>query len=168
MQQAFRREFGIARSKLQHGILLAAVLAAIGMAVLIFGMGAARDSASIGAFNLVIAAGILFYNLRALRDTAPRLVVDAQGIWFREWGIDTLPWSEIADAEIAGSRVQSYVTVTLRDAERLLQRLPEDSRRKLKSNRLVRLPELRIPHGAVEATLDEILAAIEAGRKGGT
>jgi len=47
-------------------------------------------------------------------------------------------------------------------------RLPEDSRRKLKSNRLVRLPELRIPHGAVEATLDEILAAIEAGRKGGT
>lgn len=167
MQQASRREFGIARSKVQHGILLAAVLAAIGMAVLIFGAGATRDSVSIGVFNLVIAAGILLYNLRALRDTAPRLVIDAQGIWFREWGIDTLPWSEIAGAEIAGSRVQSYVAVTLRDAEGLLQRLPEDSRRKLKSNRLARLPELRIPHGAVEAGLDEILAAIEAGRRVG-
>lgn len=165
MQEGFRKEFGLARSKIQHGLLLGAVLAVIGFAVLIFGPGAVPDAVLIGIVNLAIATGILVYNLRAASDTTPRLIVDRRGIWFREWGLDPIPWSEIADVGTTGARVQAYVVVTLRDPERLLQRLPEDSRRKLKSNRLVRLPELRIPHGAVEATLDEIVAAIEAGRR---
>jgi len=168
MQQAFRKEFGIARSKVQHGLLLAAVLAAIGFAMMFLGPGATSDAFPIGVINLAVAAGILFYNLRAASDKAPRLVVDAQGIWFREWGIDPVPWSEIAAARASGTRVQSYISVTLRDADRLLESLPEESRRKLTSNRLARLPELRIPHGAVEASLDEIAAAIEAGRRAGT
>jgi hypothetical protein len=165
MQQGFRREFGIARSKIQHGLLLGGLLAVIGFAILIFGPGAVPDAVLIGSVNLVIATGILVYNLRAANDARPRLVVDGHGVWFREWNLDPIPWSEIGHVGTAGARVQAYVSVTLRDMERLFGYLPEETRRKLRSNRLVRPPDLRIPHGAVEASLDDIVAAIEAGRR---
>ena len=50
----------------------------------------------------------------------------------------------------------------MRDPEGFLAGLPETERKALHSNRLGRMPELRIPHGTLDAPLDEVLTAIMA------
>ncbi|MFQ5775700.1 MAG: hypothetical protein ACE5GS_14355 [Kiloniellaceae bacterium] len=155
-----RREFRIARTKVQHGLLLGAVLAAIGLAIIAIGAPAIPDAALVGGVNLLIGAGILVSVVRAARDPRPRMVLDRRGIWYRDWGIGTVPWPEVADAAIGGPRLRSFLGVKLCDPDGFLARLPEDERAKLRSGRLHRAPELRIPNGALDAPLDEILKAI--------
>ncbi len=156
-----RREFRISRTKVQHGLLLATVLAVLGLAVIGIGASAIADAGLIGGINLVIAAGILVSVMRGARDRRPRLVVDRSGIWYRDWEISTVPWPEIADAAIGGPRLLSVLAVRLRDPDGYAARLPDAERPKLRSGRLYRAPVLRIPHGALDAPLDEILAAIQ-------
>lgn len=157
-----RREFRISRTKVQHGLLLATVLAVIGLAVIGIGASAIADAGLIGGINLVIAAGILVSVMRSARDRRPRLVVDRSGIWYRDWEIGTVPWPEVADAAIAGPRLLSFLAVRLRDPDGYAARLPDAERAKLRSSRLYRAPVLRVPNGALDAPLDEILAAIKA------
>ncbi len=161
-----RRQFHVSRTKVQHGVLLAAVLAVIGLAALVAGRGAIPDAGLIAAVNLVVAAGILLNAVRNARDRRPRLVLDPEGIWFRDWNIAKVPWNEVLEVYPGGARIQSYVCLRLRDPQRFLTWLAEPERGKLRSNRLYREPELRIPNGALDASLDEILAAVEAQMAG--
>lgn len=156
-----RREFHIARSKLQHGYVLAGVLGAIGLALIALGGDTVPDAGLLAVVNLALAAAVLAMVRRSARDRRPRMVLDHEGLWYRDWGIGPVPWSAIARSTILGSRVQSVLLVRLRDAERFLAGLPEDERRRLRSNRLARLPDLRVPSGALEAPLEEIAAAIQ-------
>ena len=158
-----RKEFRISRTKVQHGLLLGAVLAVIGLAVIGLGASVIPDAGLIGGLNLLIAAGILVSVMRSARDRRPRLVVDRSGIWYRDWEIGTVPWPEVADAAIAGPRLLSFLAVRLRDPDGYAARLPDAERAKLRSSRLYRAPVLRVPNGALDAPLEEILAAIEAG-----
>jgi hypothetical protein len=157
-----RREYRIARSKTQHGLLLGVVLLVIGLAVMAIGEPTIPDAGFVGAINLALAAVVLAVVWRGARDPRPRMVLDQDGVWYRDWGIEAVPWREIAHAAIGGSRMQSYLGVTLADAARFQAGLSDAARKKLGSNSLVRLPELRIPHGALDAPLDELLTAIEA------
>jgi hypothetical protein len=156
-----RRAFPGSRARAQHGLLLGAVLASIGIGVLLFGAGSVPDSGLIGAINLAIAAGLVVFALRTARDRTPHLILDRRGIWYRDWGIGPVPRSQIADVYASGARVQAFVTIELCDAEKFLARLPRDQARRLKANRLARLPELRIPNGALDAPFHEIVAAIQ-------
>lgn len=165
MAQPYRREFHVARAKLQHGFLLGGVLAAIGLGVLLFAGPALPDSRLIGGVNLALGAGIALFNLFRARDRRPRLVVDESGIWFHEWGPFTVPHDAIAEVHEKGSRMQSFVAIRLRDAEGFRASLPAETRDKLNPGRLVRPPELLIPHAAVEASFEEIEEAIAEGRK---
>jgi hypothetical protein len=157
-----RHEYRIARSKTQHGLLLGVVLLAIGLAVMAIGEPTIPDAGIVGAINLVLAAVVLAVVWRGARDPRPRMVLDEDGVWYRDWGIGAVPWSEIAHAAIGGSRMQSYLGITLADAARFQAGLSDEERRKFGSNSLVRLPELRVPYGALDAPLDEVLSAIEA------
>jgi len=98
---------------------------------------------------------------RNARDTSARMVLDDEGIWFRDWAIGPVPWAAFDDAYTSGSRLQAFVSLHLRDLVGFLASLPEAERKALRANRLARLPELRIPHGAVDASLDEVLTAIK-------
>ena len=157
-----RREFRTSRTRVQHGILLSVVLALIGLGTLLFAGPSVRDAGLVGALALVLSAVVAFVVLRNARDTQARMVLDRNGIWFRDWQIGPVPWAAIDDAYTSGSRLQAFVALHLRDPEGMLAGLPEAERKALRGNRLYRSPELRIPHGALDAPLDEVLAAIKA------
>ena len=158
-----RREFRTSRARVQHGILLGAVLTVIGLGSLFFGGSSVPDAELVGAVVLVLAAGVLIVVVRGARDTRPRMVVDRDGVWFRDWGIETVSWAAIDAVYTSGSRLQAFITLSLRDPEGFLNALPEAERARLTSNRLFRRPELRIPHNALDAPLDEVLAALRSG-----
>lgn len=157
-----RHEFRVSRTRLQHGVLLAVVLGAIGIASLVLAGPTLPDGQLLGVINLALAAGVLAYVGYTARDARPRLVLDRDGIWYRDWGIGPIPWRQIASAHIGGARINAHLAIELRDPDALLARLDETARRKLKRNRLARLPQLTIPNGALDASLDEILAAIRS------
>ena len=156
-----RREFRASRTRVQHGILLGGVLALVGLGTLLFAGRSVPDSELVGAVALVLSAIILFGVWRSARDASARMVLDDVGIWFRDWEIGPVPWAAFDDAYTSGSRLQAFVSLHLRDPDGFLANLPETERKALRANRLARLPELRIPHGALDAPLDEILAAIK-------
>lgn len=160
-----RQEFGAARSRIQHGVLLGAVLATIGLAIMLFGGSAVPDAALVGAVNLVIGAGILLAVLRGARDRGARMVLDRQGIWYRGWGV-TLPWREIDRVYVTGARHQPYVSIRVKDSGRFLSMLPPGEARRLRANRLWKAPEIRIPYGDVAISHDDLLVAIQAGVDG--
>lgn len=159
----FHYSFRIAKSRIQHGFLLAAVLAAIGLAALFLADPAVTGGPLVGLFNLCLAAGVAFYNWRLVRDPQPRLLIDAQGIWFRDWALDPIPWAQVADTLQQGGRIQAFFCIRLRDAEALLAALPQDRRAAVARNRLIRPPLLMIPAHSVEADFPTLRAAIEEG-----
>jgi hypothetical protein len=158
-----RKEFGGARARVQHGMLLGAVLAVVGLGSLFFGAPSVPDAELVGAVVLVLAAGVLAVVMRNARDTRPRLVLDRHGVWFRDWGIAAVPWAAIDAVYTGGSRLQAFITLSLQDPEGFLNALPPAERARLTSNRLFRRPELRIPHNALDAPFDEVLAALRSG-----
>lgn len=157
-----RREFRASRTRVQHGILLSVVLASIGVGSLLFAGSSVPDVEIVGAAALIMSAIVLVVVWRNARDTRARMVLDGEGIWFRDWRIGRVPWAEIDDAYTSGSRLQAFVSLHLRDPEGFLSGLPETERKALHSNRLGRMPELRIPHAALDAPLAEVLSAIMA------
>lgn len=158
-----RKEFGGGRTRAQHGMLLSAVLAVVGLGSLFFGAPSVPDAELVGAVVLVLAAGVLAVVMRNARDTRARLVLDRDGVWFRDWDIAAVPWAAIDSVYTSGSRIQAFITLSLRDPEGFLSALPRAERARLTSNRLFRRPELRIPHNALDAPLDEVLAALRSG-----
>ncbi len=155
-----RREFRVSPARLHHGLLVAAVVAAIGLGILLFAGPAVPDSEIIGAVALALAAGLAGFALHAARDPRPRLIVDSQGVWFRDWGLPRVPWRGVAAVQTVGIRLQPYVCVELRRWEDFVATLDEATRARCGANRLIRWPRLRIPNNAVDATFDEILAAL--------
>ncbi len=161
-----RREFRASRTRIQHGFLLGAVLALVGLGTLLFAGPSVPDAELVGAVALALSAVMLFVALRNARDASARMVLAGEGIWFRDWGIGPVPWAAIDDAYTSGSRMQAFVSLRLRDPDGFLAALPEAESKALRANRLARLPELRIPHGALDVPLDQVLAAIKTHLNG--
>lgn len=162
-----RREFLGGRAKTQHGILVSALLAATGLGVLVLGSDSIPDSGLIGAVNLALAAGVLIMAVRAGRDRRALLVIDPEGLWYRDWKIGKVAWTQVAGASLGGSRLMGLVVLRLRDSAGFVAALSQAERDSLRSNRLVRLPELRIPNGALETSLEDILVTIRENMAAG-
>lgn len=158
-----RREFYVARTKILHGMLLAAVLGVIGVGSIVAGDDMVPGAVLVGVVNLAIAAGIFYSAQRSVRDRRPHMVLDREGVWYRGWGVGKVRWAELLDTYPSGARVQAYISLRLADPEGFVAALPDGERTKLKGNRLYRSPELRIPHGALDEPLEEILNALRSG-----
>ena len=156
------QEFGIGRSKLTHGLVIAAVGVLAGLGTFLFGGENVADRHLMGGVLVAMGVAVGVHAWRTGRTLGAHLRIDADGVTFREWGV-TVPWGEIADAYQSGSRLQPFITLRVGDPERFLAALPQDEARKLRRNRLWKPPELRIPYSAVEASREEILAAIQSG-----
>ena len=79
MAENFCHSFPIAKSRIQHGFLLAAVLGLIGLWALFFADAAITGGPLLGLVNLGLAGGIALYNWRLAQDRRPRLQIDQQG-----------------------------------------------------------------------------------------
>ncbi len=156
------QEFRIGRSKVRHGLVIAALCLVIGAATLALGDESLADRQWIGALLMALGLAIGVHAWLTGRRPGPHLRLDGAGVYFREWGI-TVPWGEVAEVYQSGARLQPFITLRLRDPAGFLAGLPREQAGRLDRNRLWKPPELRIPYGAVEATRDEVLAAIEAG-----
>ncbi len=157
------KEFRVARNKLVHGALIAGLLLLVGLWLIFFADPSIAYAEVLGLINLALAGGILVVALRKAGDRQPHLVLDRDGIWFRDWGLDKVPWQQVRDVYTSGSRIQAFACIEIRDPQALLAGLPDERRRKLNSNRLVRPPRLLVPNGALDAPLQDILAALRAG-----
>ena len=164
MAEDFSHSFHIARSRVQHGYMLAGVLAAIGIWASLFADPQITGGPLLGIFNLTLAGGIVFHIWRLSRDKRPRLVIDQRGIWFRDWNLDPVPWSQIESTLQKGGRLQAFLCLRLRDPEGLFSSLSAEQRGKAQANRLIRPPLLMIPAHSVDADFGEISAAIDDGK----
>lgn len=161
--QEFPRTYKISRTKLQQGFLLGGVLAIIGIVILVVGRQVIPDAILIGIGHIVVGGGVIGWCNYLTRDTRPRLVLDADGVWYRDWKTRPIPWQQIRGVSTTGSRMSSFVCIEVRDEQTLLHIIPEGDRQKFKSNRLVRLPKLFIPNNSVDAPFNELVDAIKAG-----
>lgn len=155
-----RREFRAAPARLHHGLLIAGLLAAIGIGILAFAGSVVADGPMIAAVSLALAAAVAFHAVRAALDPRPRMVLDADGLWFRDWRLPPIPWHRIAGVSTAGSRLQPYVCIELNDVDGFVGALDERTRRRCRSNRLIRWPRLMVPNHAIDASFEEVLGAL--------
>ena len=158
------REFWVSPDRLRHGLVLAGVIAAFGLGILLFAGSSVADAPLIGAVLLVLAAGVAAFVLRTARDPEPRMVLGADGVWFRDWGLPTVPWPSVARIHSVGIRVQPFVCVEVDGWEELAAALDDATRARCRSNRLIRWPRLMVPNGALDASFDEILAALREAK----
>lgn len=159
--------FYLAPAKLRHGLILAAVLTTIGLASIWLAPADLPYAGWLAAVNLLLAAAILLAVWRAAHDRKPRLIISDEGIWYRDWETDTVPWAAIAEAHLQGSRMQVFACIELRAPQAWLAALPEAQRRRCSKNRLFRPPCLLLPNGAIDAPLDRVTALVEEVRNSG-
>jgi len=155
-----RIEFRVSRTKLRHGMLLAGFLGLIGVYFLVTNGPDTPSAGWAGAINLALAVAVAISVYMIGHDRRPRMTIDSRGLWYRDWSLPPIPWNAIDAVGFRGGRMQSFIEIDLRDAETLIDALPEDQRRRLRGNRLVQPPHLFIPNGALDASLDDIHAAI--------
>ena len=159
----YKLEYRVSRTRLQQGYLLGGVLVAIGLVIFLIGQQAVPDATLIAIGHVVIGGGVIGYGVYLSRDPRPRLVLNADGVWYRDWNTRPIPWEQIRGVATAGSRMSSFVCIEVRDEQILLHIIPAGDRQKFKANRLVRLPKLFIPNNSVDAPFNELVDAIKAG-----
>jgi hypothetical protein len=155
-------EFRISRTRLQQSYLLGALLIAIGSIVFLIGHRTIPDATLIAVAHLLIGGGVIAYGYRQAREGKARLILDPDGIWYRDWRTRPVPWQQVRSISAAGSRMNSFIAIEVRDAETLLHIIPAADRDKFKANRLVRLPKLFIPNNCVDAPFDELIKTMNA------
>ena len=158
------REFRVSPDRMRHGLVLAGVIAAIGLGIMLFAGPSVADAPLIGMISLALGAGVAVYVVRAARDPAPRLVLAADGVWFRDWGLPPVPWRNVARVTSAGSRISSFICVEVDDWEEFAATLDDATRARCRSNRLVRSPRLMVPNGAIDASFNEVLVALREAK----
>ncbi len=158
------REFWISPDRLRHGLVLAGAVAAFGLGIALFGGSAVADAPLIGAVLLVLAASVAAFVMRTARDPEPRMVLGAYGVWFRDWGLPTVPWPSVSKIYSVGSRIQALICVEVDGWEELAAALDDATRERCRSNRLVRWPKLMVPNSALDASFDEILTALREAK----
>jgi hypothetical protein len=158
--------YRVAPGKLKHGLLIAGLLALVGLWLIFFAGPSVAHSELAGSANLVLAAGLVALAVRRARDPRPLLVLDQRGIWYRDWELDPIAWDRIAGVTLGGSRLQSFACLEIKDPRVLIEGLSPEQRRKAEANRLVRPPRLLVPNGALDAPLPDIVAAIRSGLEG--
>ncbi len=163
MNAGVDREFGVAKSKVRHGLIIGIGLAALGSYTLLFPGERVSDRVWMGPLTIALGLGIALYAWR-LGAAGVQLRIDARGVWFKDWEL-TLPWQALSDIYQTGTRLQPFVTLRIADPESFAASLSEAEARALRGNRLWKPPDLRIPNGAVGATIPEISEALLAARR---
>ena len=143
-------------------MIIGGLCAAVGLAMLLFAGDEVPDRHLVGGLTTVLGLAIALYAWRRGRPAGTHLRIDAEGIYFRDWGF-VVSWRDVEDVYQTGSRLQPFVALKIRHPHAFLAAFGDKQARALRGNPLWRDPELRIPFGAVEAAPEELLDAIGSG-----
>lgn len=153
---------GVSKNKIQQGYLLAGFMLVSGLALMFYLNDASKDATLIGMVNIGFAAVVFFLTRRSLATSSRLLVLNSDGVWYRDWKGPVIPWSQIASIEISGSRIKAAVRVTLKDPEAVITLLDAADRKAFEKNSLVIMPVLRIPNGTLADTLEQVHEKLNA------
>ena len=156
--------FRSSRAKRVHGLVIAGVLAAVGLLAIFAAGPGLPDGGLIGAVNLALAGGVVVYVLRAAWNPGVDMVLDDNGVWFRDWDLPPVPWRYVANAYTAGIRLRPMVYIDLNDAESFFAQLDAAAQNRSRASPHVRPTRLTVPNGALDAPLTDIVEAILAGK----
>ena len=151
-----KRDYAASKSKLKHGLIVAGLLAALGLWLMLFAGDAIPDSRLIGGVNLAAALLIAGYSWQTTRDGETVLSLGDETVWYREWGVSA-PWREIEDVYGFGSRLNPHIALKLRDAERFFASLPGDKAQRLRTGRFHKNGLLLLPNNCAEVAFSELL-----------
>ena len=159
--------FARSKSRRAQGFVLSGVLTAVGLATIVLSGGLGESYVWTGGLLVVLGLVFLVQAIRTSRDTAPWLVIDARGLWYKEWGLPPVPWPEIADLYQTGSRFQAFLAVALRDQEAYFAGLAERGEGRVRPGRLIRPGLLLIPANTLDSNFRQVQIAIERIRTSG-
>ena len=150
--------FAASPGKRRHGLIVAGLLAAVGVIALIAAGEALPDGVMIGSLALVLAAGFAVHVLRSTGAAGDVLTIDSEGVWFRDWNLPKVPWRHVAGIHVAGIRLRLLIHIDLIDGEAFLAGLDGAPRRP--ANPLVRPDRLVAPGSAFDAPIGDVVVAL--------
>ena len=150
--------FAASPGKRRHGLIVAGLLAAVGVIALIAAGEALPDGVMIGVVALVLAAGFAFHVMRSTGAAGDVLTIDSEGVWFRDWNLPKVPWRHVAGIHVAGIRLRLLIHIDLIDGEAFLAGLDGAPRRP--ANPLVRPDRLVAPGSALDAPIGDVVVAL--------
>ena len=125
-------------NKVMQGYLLCGFLTIVGFAFIFVLDKSSPDAMLIGFVQLLFAAIVGALAYRGSRYSDRLLVLNNEGMFFRGWGNNVVPWQKIARVEPGGSRISAFLRVELSD--------PTAPR-----------PMLKIPAGDLSVPLQEVV-----------
>ena len=146
-----------------HGKVVGGFITSVGVIFLFLPETVMADGLLIGSIMIALGAGVLFITLRKASAKQARMIVNDDGVWHQEWGLDIIPWSQISRVYMGGLRWKITINVELKDPENFLAALSPEERSRLRSNPLVQLPVLRLSPTALDATVEELMTALRSG-----
>ena len=147
---------GISRNKIHQGYFLAGFLTLGGVSSLTVLQGASPDATMFGLILLAGACLVGFMTYRNDKNSGSLLILNHEGLWYKDWNGPVIGWKHIQGAETGGTKIKASVRITIDNSEAIASLLDADKRSAFEKNPLVRLPVLRIPAGSLEKPLDEI------------
>ena len=166
VEPSHRITFAGSPGKRRHGLIIAGLLAVVGVVALLSAGPGLPDGVMIGGLALALAAGFVFHVLRSTSGSGPIMTIDRQGVWFRDWGLPKVPWRHVAGIHVAGIRLHLIIRIDLIDGEAFLAGLDEAQRRTTSS--LVRPDRLSAPGGAFQAPIGEVVVALREAHEAAT
>lgn len=157
-------EFQVSRRQRLHGLLIAGIFTVVGVGAILGDGSWLADGLMIGLVNLTLAAAVVAYVARTAWNPGVGMVLDDRGLWFRDWGLPPVPWRHVGDVTAVGIRLRPLIRVEMKDWDAFIAGLDQAARRRCRGNPLIRPPRLMIPNGALDAPLDDIVAAIREAR----
>lgn len=147
---------GISKNKVQQGFLLAGFLVVSGFVLMFVLNSASQDAALIGMINIAFGVLVFFMAKRSAANSKRLLVLNDEGVWYKDWKGPVIPWEQIAHFQLGGSRIKASLQVTLKDPETVITMLDVADRAAFEKNPLYNSPVIKIPNGSLAEPLETV------------
>jgi len=147
---------GISKNKVQQGFLLAGFMVVSGLVLMFVLNTASPDAAIIGMINIAFGLIVYFMSRRSALNSSRLLVLNEEGVWYRDWKGPVVPWDQIANIELGDSRIKAAIRITLKNPDTVVTMLDASNRAAFEKNQLVNMPIIKIPNGSLAAPLEQI------------